>query len=352
VPARVGSGSRPVQKHGHGEVVQPTAGEPRSELADQSLPRTQVVEIQRARLLAAAVRAVEELGYTRVTVAHITRRARVSRRTFYELFSNREECLLAVIDETLERIDRELIAAAVDDLAWCGRIRVGLGVILSFFDREPALARMCVVQAMRGGPAVLERREQILARLATAIDGGRAEGPRGERCTPLIAEGLVGAAFAIVHTRLLRDERVPLAALLGELMGMIVLPYLGPAATRRELTRPAPDVSPQLTARKQFTVDPLEGLSMRMTYRTAKVLEGIAQRPGVSNREVARHAGIHDQGQVSKLLSRLQRLGLLVNQGPGHIKGEPNSWCLTPSGVLLMRSIALRQSSPHEGQRV
>src|ERR1700691_406433 len=53
----------------------------------------QVAEIQRSRLLAVAVRAIEELGYTRATVAHITRRARVSRRTFYELFANREECL-------------------------------------------------------------------------------------------------------------------------------------------------------------------------------------------------------------------------------------------------------------------
>ena len=58
------------------------------------------------------------------------------------------------------------------------------------------------------------------------------------RCTPLTAEGLVGAAFGIVYARLLKGQREPLTELLGELMGMIVLPYLGSAAARREQDAP------------------------------------------------------------------------------------------------------------------
>ena len=54
-----------------------------------SVPREQLVEIQRSRLLAAAVAAVDELGYADTTVSDVTSRARVSRRTFYEVFSNR-----------------------------------------------------------------------------------------------------------------------------------------------------------------------------------------------------------------------------------------------------------------------
>ncbi len=52
-------------------------------------PRVQVAEMQRVRLLAAAVVVFAELGYSRASVAHITARARVSRRTFYDLFENR-----------------------------------------------------------------------------------------------------------------------------------------------------------------------------------------------------------------------------------------------------------------------
>ncbi len=88
-------------------------------------------------------------------------------------------------------------------------------------------------------------------------------------------------------------------------MGMIVLPYMGAAAARRELARPVPAGSvgdpDRPTVAGGAVGDPLQGVSMRLTYRTARVLEGIAERPGASNREAAECAGIQDPGQVSKL---------------------------------------------------
>ncbi len=325
-------------------VVEPVPG--------LSAPREQLVEIQRSRLMAAAVAAVDELGYADTTVSDVTSRARVSRRTFYELFANREECLAAVLDDVVGLVEGELVAADLGGLGWRERVRGGLWVILSFLDREPVLARVCVVQALRGGAEVLERREEILTGLARVVDEGRGEGARGGGCSALTAEGVVGAAFAIVYARLLRGEQAPLTGLLGELMGMIVLPYLGAAAARREQTRPArmatgsasvpadPEsvsVGPRVAG--GAVRDPLQGVQMRLTYRTARVLEGVAERPGGSNRLVAERAGIHDAGQVSKLLRRLASLGLLMNTGPGHLKGEPNAWTLTAKGERVARSI-------------
>jgi AcrR family transcriptional regulator len=324
-------------------VVEPARG--------TSIPREQLVEIQRSRLLAAAVVAVDELGYADTTVSEITTRARVSRRTFYELFANREECVAAVLEDVVALVEGELAAADLEGLAWRERVRGGVWAILSFLDREPALARVCVVQALRGGPRLLGRREEILAGLARVVDEGRREGARGGGCSALTAEGVVGAAFAIVYARLLRGEREPLTGLVGELMGMIVLPYLGVAAARRELTRPVPAGSVGAsggTAGGRAVGDPLQGVSMRLTYRTARVLEGLAERPGASNREVAERAGIHDAGQVSKLLRRLESLGLLANSGEGHAKGEPNAWALTPRGERVARSIRIHVSGARE----
>jgi len=314
-------------------------------IGGQGAAHPQVVEIQRSRMLAAAARAVEELGYTRATVAHITRRAKVSRRTFYELFRNREECLLAALEDVVEDIRREVAAAGLEGEPWRERIRGGLWVVLSFFDREPVLARFCVVQAMRGSQAVLERREEILNDLARAIDEGRAEGTRGEECPPLTAEGLVGAGFALVYSRLLRKDSEPLTGLLGDLMGMIVLPYMGPAAVRREQARPAP-APVKAPARRtppagEAEIDVLAGIPMRLTYRTMRVLEAIADEPGISNRGVGLRAEIADQGQISKLLSRLERLGLAANRGEGHAKGEPNAWTLTPMGREVAQTIRI-----------
>jgi AcrR family transcriptional regulator/DNA-binding MarR family transcriptional regulator len=330
--------------------------------------RERVVEIQRSRLLAGALGAVEELGYPRVTVAHIAGRARVSRRTFYELYGNREDCLLAALESVIEMVRDELAWAGLEGLAWRERVRTGLWMILSFFEREPVLARVVVVQALRGGPRVLERREQVLAGLAGVVDEGRSEGAlRGVGCPSLTAEGLVGAAFTIVYGRVLRDDREPLTELLGELMGMIVLPYLGAAAAKRQQAQPTPAVRshaprPVLTLSRRGEDgnsssgsssssgggDLLAGVPMRLTYRTTLVLEAIAQQPGASNRVVAELADISDQGQVSKLLSRLQRLGLIENTGAGHARGERNAWALTHTGKRVAQGIRAHTSQQDE----
>jgi AcrR family transcriptional regulator len=326
--------------------------------APNGLPHAQVAEIQRARLLAGAVRAVDELGYTRATVTDITERSRVSRRTFYELFSNYEDCTLALLEVTFERVGSQIAAAGLAALPWRERVRGGLWSILCFFDREPALARFCVAQSARGGQRMLERREQILSELTAVIDEGRGEGLRGSDCPPLTAEGLAGAAVSILYARLSRREREPLTGLHGELMALIVLPYLGPAAARREQSRPAPAPSIAHTAQgdggangKQADVggDPLQGIPMRLTYRTVRVLEAVAERPGASNRIVGDRAGIQDQGQISKLLARLKHLGLLENTGEGgNTKGEPNAWRLTPQGEQVTQTI--RAHAHNNGQ--
>jgi AcrR family transcriptional regulator len=316
--------------------------------ADAVSPRVRVSEIQRSRLLRAAVETVDELGYTDSTVAHITRRARVSRRTFYDIFTDREDCLLAVLEYTRELIASEL--AQLEVLPWRERVRAALWTILCFLDREPALGRVCVVQSVRGGQRVLERREALLTSLAAAVDEGRQQSSRPSECPPLTAEGLIGAALAIVHSRLLKRDIQPLHELLGQLMGMIVLPYLGPAAARRERLRPAPTLRGEHEGASdpRVTQDHLREIPMRLTYRTARVLEDVAEHPGASNRVIAEHAGISDQGQVSKLLARLERLGLLQNIGRGHAQGEPNSWQLTATGLEVAQSLRTQIRYPRQ----
>ena len=71
---------------------------------------------------------------------------------------------------------------------------------------------------------------------------------------------------------------------------------------------------------------------MRLTYRTVRVLTFIGEHPGASNREIAEGAGIADQGQISKLLTRLERLQLVHNVGEGQIMGSSNEWYLTDRG--------------------
>jgi len=313
--------------------------------------------MQRARLLSAAVVTIDELGYAGTTVAHVAARARVSRKTFYELFSGREDCLLAILEDAVERIGAELSSFDLEALSWRERVCVGLWSVLAFLDREPVLAGVCVVQSARGSRRVLEYREEILARLARVVDEGRDESARAARIPPLTAEGLVGAVAAIVYKRLLKgvgDE--PFVDLLGELMSMIVLPYLGPTVACRERDRPIPSLlrastAPRDTPTSAAVEDPLKDVPMRITYRTARVLQAAATHPGASNRLIGEHADTYDQGQISKLLGRLQRLGLLQNAGGGQAKGEPNAWRLTALGERVTQQLALDTERGRKGAK-
>jgi DNA-binding MarR family transcriptional regulator len=91
---------------------------------------------------------------------------------------------------------------------------------------------------------------------------------------------------------------------------------------------------------------------MRLTYRTVRVLMAIAQHPQASNRQIGETAGITDQGQISKLLARLERIGLATNTGIHPGKGAPNSWTLTEKGERIAENIrANTEGSQSHGAR-
>ena len=85
---------------------------------------------------------------------------------------------------------------------------------------------------------------------------------------------------------------------------------------------------------------------MRLTYRTARVLEALADCPGGSNRAVGERSGVPDQGQISRLLARLERLELAENSGRGHTRGEANAWTLTPTGRRVALGIGRIRRAP------
>ncbi len=325
-----------------------------------------VGEIQRARIVTAMTELVRERGVAAINVGHVVGRSGVSRRTFYELFSDRDDCLLAAFEQALERAAAVVIreyeeaearpsgaeAGGVEAKragargaevkgaagAWEARIRAGLGALLGFLDEEPVMGGLLVVDALAAERPVLERRARVVRALIDAIHQGGAP-PRdglGRRPPPIVAEGAVGAVLAVIHARLSASDPKPLAGLLNQLMGMIVLPYQGAEAAKRELKRPAARPS-----RRPVTApaDPLRDLGMRLTYRTVRVLLAIAEQPGASSREVADASDITDQGQMSKLLWRLEHLGLIETAVRHHGRGEPNAWSLTAKGREVARTI-------------
>jgi hypothetical protein len=126
---------------------------------------------------------------------------------------------------------------------------------------------------------------------------------------------------------------------------MVVMPYLGAAAARRELRRPVSVPARAHDEQAQLTSDPFKDAGMRLTYRTTRVLRAVAENPGASNRLIGALAGMGDQGQISKLMGRLERIGLIANGGEGHGRGEPNAWRLTAAGRQVTNRIGVHPTS-------
>lgn len=309
-----------------------------------------MIEIQRGRILAAMVEACAEYGSASVTVAHVVERAGVSRRTFYELYRDREQCFLATFDDGIERASRYVLEDYDSYAKWVVRLRLVLTRLLAFLDVEPGIGQLLIVGSLGAGPAALSRRSHVIAQIVAFVQEGGAEAKTSAQPLPLTAEGIVGGVLSVLHARLLDvlasfsdlnefprdDEQASLLELTGPLMSMIVLPYLGPAAARRELVRPVP-LPPTLV--EPVPADPLRDVQMRLTYRTTRVLAAIGAHPGCSNREVGLAADMQDQGQISKLLTRLASLGLIENMPAGLARGGPNAWALTAKGREIERAI-------------
>ncbi len=288
-------------------------------------------------------------------VAHVVGRAGVSRRTFYEIFRDRDDCFLAAFDEGVARATRYVLDEYDPASSWVERVRAALIGLLAFLDAERLLGHLLLVGSLGAGPDVLERRRLLSQRAISVVDEGLTPAKAGKGASgregkqpksdvslpPLTAEGVVGGVLSVLHSRLIDDppgasgkstgssHQGSLIDLTGPLMSLIVLPYLGPAAARRELARPAPQVSGRPVA---VVSDPLRDLGIRLTYRTVRVLLAVASQPGGSNRQVADESGIGDQGQISKLLARLHGLGLIENTGAPSLRGAPNAWVLTDKG--------------------
>jgi len=295
-------------------------------------------------MLAAAVELVAEDGFGSLTVAQIIGRARVSRKTFYELFRDREDCVLAALEATLA--DAELLAreAFARETSWRAGVRAALAQLLVLIDEEPAHARVCLVESLSGGARIRARRERMLAELARVADLGRESPRRPSELSRLTAEGVVGGVLAVLHRYQVERPGEPVADLLNQLMSTIVQPYLGNDAAREELERGSsgsPETPlPRASLRSPEVLSPpgASNANVRLTHRTLRVLAAIAAHPGASNREVAEGAGIADPGQISKLLGRLAGLGLVENHGVGKGRGAQNAWSLTERGSQVERA--------------
>jgi AcrR family transcriptional regulator len=175
-------------------------------------------------MLEAMALAVAEKGYTATAVADVIARAGVSRKTFYEHFTNKEACFLEAYDAGVGAL-----LAAIDDAVagapdWQRAVIFGLRAYLDALAANPAFARTFLIEILAAGPRALERRAAVHARFAGQIAANhraaRADLPALPRVPEHRFPACVGATHELVTVHLVREGAETLPALLDQLVDL------------------------------------------------------------------------------------------------------------------------------------
>jgi AcrR family transcriptional regulator len=211
------------------------APSPRLPAGRHGLPREFIAQNQRERIVTALVDAVAERGYHATTVADITKGASVSRRTFYEHFTDKEACFLAAYEMVSDHIRTSMQAAAESFEEWPQQVRAALATMLRFLAGEPELARLCMIEPVAAGGEVATRHRATMQGFVEVLKAGR---PGNGRPLPeATEETLVGGIVSLIVRELSADRAGELEKLLPDLAELTLAPYVGAEEAER-LARP------------------------------------------------------------------------------------------------------------------
>lgn len=194
------------------------------------LPREAVVRSQRIRLLRGAIHVAARDGYAGMTVTAVIGQASVSRKTFYELFADREDCFLAAYEHMTERALSRLHDMLAPDAPWSARLRDGLAWALDALARHPDEAQVAFVEVLAGGPHALARRDRFAERLARLLADGFEAAPRDVAIPASTPTAVVGALSELIAAQVRRGQAAQLPDALPDMLYCALAPFLGPAA--------------------------------------------------------------------------------------------------------------------------
>ena len=198
-----------------------------------SLPPDIVAFNQRERLLAAVAAIVAERGYSEATVAQITQAAQVSRRTFYENFSGKQDAFVATYDALDSYLGSLMEEAGADQPTWPDRLAAAFAALIGFLASRPNFARLYLVEAAGVGEGMASRRKQTTDRLVALLAAGRGERNGSREPAEDIEEALVGGILGLLARHVLAGDAAQLDRFTADVIEFALAPYLGVAEARR-----------------------------------------------------------------------------------------------------------------------
>jgi AcrR family transcriptional regulator len=202
------------------------------------LPPEEVARNQRERLFAALVALVAEKGYEATRVADLLELSGVSRSAFYEHFADKEECLLAALDEFVAPAIRSLVEEGGGEIPSEERVREAFeSLIQMIVDQAPA-SRLCFVEIYAAGPRAVEQIDRTMDAFQAFVTETVERMPNLPTLPPEVIRAIMGGVRKVIHTRLYHDEEQELIDLTPQLWEWVRSYQSPPAPLRRPRIRP------------------------------------------------------------------------------------------------------------------
>jgi len=163
-------------------------------------PPDEVVANQRARLCGAMVELTAERGYDRVTVRELSRLAAVSTKTFYECFTNIEDCFNVTYAQIAARI---LSRASSASGGGQDRLRGLVSEAFAYLGEDPKVAQFVLVESVGIGAASSDRLRGATVALERLVNEGVAQSGGDTTIPALLIHGAVGAAMRVARMHIL-----------------------------------------------------------------------------------------------------------------------------------------------------
>jgi AcrR family transcriptional regulator len=165
-----------------------------------------------ARLLEGMAKALAAKGYAETTIADIVREAAVSRRSFYEHFATKADCLLALYEAASEQALVVLIGAVDPLQPWQTQVEHAVTAYLDFLSEDPALLKTLFVEILGLGLPGLAVRRKVNAQIAGFISAATID-EHGARMTPELAMTVVGGINELILQAIEEDRPTDLRRL-------------------------------------------------------------------------------------------------------------------------------------------
>ena len=186
---------------------------------------------QRERILDAAERLVGERGCSGTSIEAIVKAAHVSSVTFYEHFEDKEACFVAAFDRAVVETGAILREAAAGEGEWPDRVRAALAALVATVEAEPARARLCLLEAQIGGPALRDRSEATLDAAAGQLRRGRLLESAPRDLPETVEEAAAGGIAWLLRQRVEVGAAGGIDAMLPELTEIALSPFIASASS-------------------------------------------------------------------------------------------------------------------------